>query len=506
MKNMAVIDLGSNSIRLVIWQILENNSHRVIYKTKDMVRLSEGLNKDKMLKPSAMSQALSSLKMFSNIIKTKCVFKTYVIATAAMRTAYNAEMFLNLIKAETGLEVQIISGLEEASYVYYGNMNTLSLNDCILIDTGGASTEVILVKDRKIVNSESIPVGAVTLYEQFMYDQKPDVIPSKRTLQLMYDHVYGLFESLTWLRNQKCIPIIGLGGSIRSLGKIHQLRCNYPLKILHNYNIHSSSVCDTIRLIESLSFKKRLEFLKLDKKRADTIVGGLTPLKSIIKLTRSQNVVISESGLREGVFYNHILGKNHIINDVLAYNANNILNLYDQDIKHCRWVQSFCEVIFDELKSVHMVDEYYKKVLSCAAMLHDIGLAIDYENHDKHGFYMLLSTRFYGLTHKELVLCALLISMHDLNEFKENWKKYEGMINEYDYISLKKLSLFIKLAESLDKIRNCFTKKIEFVVNGNTVKILLTGEKVEHNLDFTDNKIQKTFLKTFGRSLELILC
>ena len=492
---------------MVIWSVAEDKTYRIIDKAKEMVRLSEGMAEDDRLKPDAMYRTLAALKVFSNIIKANDVSRTYAVATAALRRAENTNVFLNRIKSETGLDVSVISGLEEATYVYYGILNTLPVSDCILIDTGGASTELVLVRNRKMVEATSIPIGAVVLSEQFLNLQDDEkylkIPPLPESLRLMYEHVEENLRSLTWLKDAKC-PIVGLGGSIRSLGKVCQKRSVYPLKILHGYDIYTSEVYSAIDLIESLSVKKRPEIPGFDKKRADTIVGGLAPLRKVMDITSSQNVLISESGLREGLLYRHLLGEKPVIDDILEHSIENILKLYRQNINHCKYVRRLSESMFDQLKEVHKVEEVYKKPLLCAAMLHDIGMSVDYENHEQHGFYLMLAIRLYGLTHKELVLCAFLVGMHRLEEFKEDWHKYEGIISEKDYESIKKLSIILKIAENLDRSEDGFVESVKCLVNDDSIQIMLKSRHDTNLQAFAVSKNRKAFAKMFDRKLEVM--
>ncbi len=502
-----MLDLGSNSARVVIWSLAEDNSYRITDKAKEMVRLSEGMTEDYRLKPDAMSRTLEALKVFSNIIKANNVSKTYAVATAALRRAENAEVFLSRIKGEAGLDVEVISGLKEATYVYYGVLNTLPVRDCILIDTGGASTELVLVRNRKMVEATSIPIGAIVLSEQFLKPQDSEMYlklpPSPDLLKRMYDHVEDSLRSLKWLKGVKC-PVVGLGGSIRSLGKVCQKQSVYPLRMLHGYDIPTSEVVSAIDMIELLPVKKRPEIPGFDKKRADTIVGGLAPLRKVLDITSCQNVVISESGLREGVFYRHLLDENPVIDDILEHSIENILKLYRQNINHCRYVRRLSESMFNQLRDVHKVDEVYKKPLLCAAMLHDIGLSVDYENHEQHGFYLMLAIRLYGLTHKELVLSAFLVGMHRLEEFKVDWRKYDGIISERDYESIKKLSIILKIAENLDRSEDGFIESVKCLVNDDSIQIMLKSRHDTNLQAFAVSKNRKAFAKMFDRKLEVM--
>lgn len=176
MEQIAIIDLGSNSIRFVIIQISVKGSYKLIYQEKESIRLSDGMFENNMcLTEEAQQRALKSLMVYSHIIKSHNITKVLAVATAAVRNAKNGSSFIKRVRASTGIPMTVISGFAEATLGFSGVIHTIDQKDFLLFDLGGASVEISLVKNKKRVNSISIPIGAVTLTEKFHSENKISV-------------------------------------------------------------------------------------------------------------------------------------------------------------------------------------------------------------------------------------------------------------------------------------------------------------------------------------------
>ncbi|MDR0287014.1 MAG: hypothetical protein LBI03_04805 [Clostridiales bacterium] len=303
---VSVIDLGSNSARMTITMINTDGTYSVLENTKTVCRLSEGLTGNNSISQIAMDRTLSTLRIYSRIIDSyrkkisdKADFKVIALGTAVLRKASNKEEFLNLVMKETGIKVSVISGIEEAEYSYLGVINTLPVNDALLIDTGGGSTELIMVKGGKLIQAESVPIGAVNLSEMFNDFDK------------MKSYTKEQLFMVEWLQETANFLIVGIGGSIRNMGKIHQAVNGNSTSQIHGYTMKGTDILSIVELINKTPMRYRKEIPGIEKKRADIILGGLCPLTVLIEnnisLGKYSNtdpaLIISMSGVREGAFY-----------------------------------------------------------------------------------------------------------------------------------------------------------------------------------------------------------
>lgn len=305
MENFAVIDLGSNSCRMTITQIQPDGSYAVTHRLKEMVRLSENENATATptLQPAAIERTMAALKSFKVVYDTLPNLTLTAVATAATRRASNQKKFLKRVKTELDLDIKVIPGTTEAYYDYLGVVNTLPTTNCVMVDTGGGSCELVLITNGQAKELISLPIGAVSLSEKFdLHDQ----IPANGLFRAM-TFVDKLFNSVWWLRSGLNLPLVCLGGSNRTLAKINRRKSNFlNFEDTHGYRLRDTAIYDTFDEVVSKDAMGRAEIPGLARDRADIIVGGMIPAITLMRFLDSDRMIFSQNGLREGILFEHL--------------------------------------------------------------------------------------------------------------------------------------------------------------------------------------------------------
>lgn len=304
MENLAIVDLGSNSARMAITEIAPDGRFREIKRVKENTRLSEGMGREKMLQEDAMNRTIAALKRFKQIYEEMPHTQVRAITTAAVRQARNRQEFLNRVQKEVGIRLQVLSGKKEAYYDYLGVIRTMKLNYCLILDVGGASCELVLVQQRRARDLISIPVGAVTLSEQFHlngYVRSADLFRAQVAMN-------ERLTKIPWLRYATRVPIVLLGGANRTLARMtwsyhHRHRRQ---RSIHGYQLSSRVVFATYRELLNRNLAQRKRMPGLEPERADIIVGGMLPLVSLLQRNSDGRVIFSESGVREGIITEYV--------------------------------------------------------------------------------------------------------------------------------------------------------------------------------------------------------
>lgn len=297
---LSIIDLGSNSIRMDIIKIYENSGeHEYVCRQRKLVKLSEGMGMDGNLQPPAIERTLTALAEFKEIMNSFGTDEVIAIATAAVRNAGNSQEICNKIKDEIGISIQVIRGEQEAEYDFLGVMSTIDIDDYLILDTGGGSTEIILVNDREPLSRTSLPIGAVNMTEQFF-----DYGESKSALSELSDFISSQLDKVGWLEDAVGLPIIGLGGSLYNLA-VAQAEVLNPNTNLHGTVITSDVVKQTFDKLFNMSTNQR-EDLGIEQGRIDTIVCGIIPAVELINKIDSPEIIISTASLREGVLFEYL--------------------------------------------------------------------------------------------------------------------------------------------------------------------------------------------------------
>ncbi|GAK30011.1 exopolyphosphatase [Weissella oryzae SG25] len=302
MTVIAIMDLGSNSTRMTISEIKEDASYQVLRREQSMVRLSEGMGADKILQPDAIDRTLKVMNEFKATAKEFNVDEIIATATAAVRQANNQAAFIDKMAKVTGLKLRVLAGIEEAHYDYLAIINTLPVQDTVIIDTGGGSVELVWVKDRVMQQAVSIPIGAVNLTEAYL---EKDVVTAASLFKAMLA-VETQLNNIPWLQFTRDLPIVALGGSNRTFAKISRRERQMMDLPIHGYILTSADLNDIFYRILGKNLNERRKVPGLGKERADIIVGGMLPLLMILRYIASGQVTFSQAGLREGLVFEFI--------------------------------------------------------------------------------------------------------------------------------------------------------------------------------------------------------
>ncbi|WP_425059296.1 Exopolyphosphatase [Sporomusa carbonis] len=477
-ERVAIIDLGSNSARLIVMHIYHNGAYNLVYHQKESVRLSEGMDETGMLTKDAMGRAIGTLKVFAHMCEIVKVDKILAVATAAVRNAKNGGEFINMVRQQTGIPLSIISGETEARLGYSGIINTLDIEDALLFDLGGGSTEITLIRDRQPTEVVSLPFGAVNLTERFGAQDKV----SDMQLAAMREFVVGHLEQLPWMK-RLALPIVGVGGTARNIAKMDQKRKNYPFPKVHNYRFGPMAFDELWRTITKTNLAQRRKFPGLSSERADIIIAGTTIVKSLIDVAQATNIVISGCGVREGMFLKYYLAKQHqpeIIPDILLHSTRNMLLFYKGNEAHAYHVAKLAEKMFDGWQPLLKLTTRDRKLLKVAALLHDIGITINYYDHARHSAYLVENARLFGLTHREQMLVAVVAGWHNgpAAKYVRN-KLYSEFLDQHDWQTARKLALLLALAESLETTQLGLIPNVQPAIAGKQAHLrLLTNDPV----------------------------
>lgn len=295
MRKVALIDLGSNSARMSVAEPTENG-YQELFRRREMVRLSQGMDKDGLLQEEPQRRTISALLQFAKEAEAENA-NIIAVATAAVRRAKNGAEFCARVKEETGIEIQVISGKDEARYDFYGVVSAISdAKNCLITDVGGGSTELILAQKGEMQGKISLPFGAMTLTDRY-FRGMPDEASAKGEILALYREV-GLLESA------KGLPLVCLGGSAGSLPYTDaHLKGLEKMPEIHGYQITKNRLAEILEELKKRTPEERIAQLGLESGRADTICAGLLPLVLLMEEMDAPHLTVCTAGLREGMLY-----------------------------------------------------------------------------------------------------------------------------------------------------------------------------------------------------------
>ena len=504
MEKIGIIDLGSNSARLVIVNLFADGYFMVVDELKESVRLGQDMERDGFLKPQRVAETIKTLKMFRKLCDASGVSRIIAVATEAVRRAKNQRSFLDEIQATCGVKIRVLTPEEEAIYVYRGVINTMDVPKGIVLEIGGGSTKIVYYNRRNMLNHITLPFGAVTLTGLFSGDGLRPEEQAAKIEEFFTEQLKGV----DWLKEvDPDVRMIGVGGSFRNLFKIYKMVHKYPIDTVHNFNMAVEDFMPIYDLIKVLDLDKKKKIKGLSAERADILPAALGIIKAFVNYMNVTEFTFSGAGLREGIMFNQALPMTveKPIADVLNYSLTTLVKYYGCDEKHVEHVVNLSIQLFKQLRVLHKFPRQHLRILKVAAMLHDCGQRIKYYNHQRHSWYMILNSTLYGVNHRDIVLAAFTACCHkkeDINLY--DWTRFKDIVSDDDLEIVRKLGVMLRIAESLDRAMSGSIKSINCDILGDSV-IMKTEVEGDASLEIRDALAAGAeFRKSFHKNLEIL--
>ncbi|QWU80627.1 Ppx/GppA family phosphatase [Campylobacter novaezeelandiae] len=466
-KRTAVVDLGSNSIRMVIFEKTSRYGFYTTHEFKRKVRLGENsYNNKKILQKEAMQRAEETLSFFKQCaLKNKCK-KIFIVGTSALRDAPNSKEFIKRIKNKLQLNIRCIDGKNES---YLGGLAALNLlstfKDGTTLDIGGGSSELCLIKNRKIIDCISLDIGTVRLKELFNKNTKKLDEFLESTLKLIPE---------TFCNSN----LIAIGGSLRAISSSIMQKNSYPLKNLHDFRYNFEDEKDYIFKILNTDINSLIDF-GIKKDRFDTIKEGALIFLKIAQKIKAKQIITSGVGIREGIYLQDLLRP-------LKYFPNNfnpsLKSLQDRFLTNNTKSKTsqYALQIFDTLKESHNLNIYYKNILIVASKLCHIGEYLNFYFANEHSANFILGGLNYGFSHKEKVLIATIIKLNGKKAIPYNLEHFKQLLPNSQIITW--LGFMLTLAKTLsfseEKINFSFYKDTLYIYNENQ-KLNLSKDEIK---------------------------
>jgi len=462
-----VIDMGSNSWRLVVYGWEPGTAWwSLTDEIREAVRVGAGMGEDNVLQPEPMERAVHTAAVFSSFCRAAGVEQIEPLATSAIRDASNRDELLDEIRRTTGLEVRVVSGEEEARYGYLAIANSTTLEDGYGIDLGGGSVQLMRLEGRQLQESISLPLGTVRMSERFLPEEKA----SSKQIKALRAHVREEVEGLDWWGGGG--RLVGIGGTIRNLAAAAQKELDFPDVDVGGFELTADALDELIETLADRPASKRGNVKGIKPDRADVILGGALVLATAMEAGGHDLVEVSEAGLREGAFLGNVIeGDPPLFEDVRRQSVENLAHRFNTAPAHVGHVARLSLEMFDGLleEGLHQYGDEERELLWAACVLHDIGTAIDYDDHHRHSHYLILHAGLPGFTPRELVLIGLIARYHrkgdpDASELGDLGRKGDQQL-------LDLLCGVIRLAEQLERSRDQSVEAVAIAAANGTVTL-----------------------------------
>ncbi|GAA4070258.1 Ppx/GppA family phosphatase [Amphibacillus indicireducens] len=497
----ALIDIGSNSMRLVIYAKEKSGRLYEVENVKAVSRLSNYLDKQQNLSQEGINVLLSTLTNFAEVLAIYPYQQFVCIATATVRQAHNRDDLIKKVKDQFDWDMVILSEKEEAYYGYLAVVNSTPMTEAITVDMGGGSTEVTYFKDRELIHSHSFPFGTLTLKALYQAD-----FSESKNAQIIHQYVKKQFHSLPWLIDRH-VPLIGIGGSARNLAQIDQNEKAYPMAGLHQYQMNLYDINRILNYLVALPLNKREKVEGLSKDRADIIIPAVETFKTLFETVKADRFILSQKGLRDGINYSWLLA-NHdtaYFPNVLEESLNELVMRYDLNMNQISHVHYLTRQFFDRLaknqvQGLTSKDWFY---LTHAIYVFDLGQFIDPESSAQHTFYLLANQTIDGLLNHEKLKIALIASYKNSVTFNQFIKPFKGWLTKHEQKKFRLIGALLKFTYALDATKRQVIKKIEIKVKKKEIKLKLYYQRNPSAESYQAEKQKKHLEQVLKRKIVL---
>lgn len=505
MKRVAVIDLGSNSFRLVVFTWTPGGAWKRTDEIYEPVRIGEGLEihpRPPRLQAKPMGRALETLELFSHFCRHLGVDDIRPVATSAIREADNQAAFLEEVRDRSGLDVRVLSREEEAFYGYVAAVNTTRLTDGVALDIGGGSMQLTHVRDRVAQDARSWQLGAVRVTERFL----PDGRGKPKRVRALREHVAEELAAAAWLKGAgKSGRLAGIGGTVRNLAAAAMAASGLPAPNVQGFELTRQMLAELVAELADLEPGDRGKLPGIKPERGDIILGGALVVEAVLEAGGFEALEVTEAGLREGVFLDLLIDADPpLFDDVRREGVRNLAAQYDTDFAHAEHVARLVTGIWDALaeEGLHAADPEERELLWAAAILHDIGVAVDYDDHHKHSRYLILNAGLPGHSPRETALIAQMARYH--RKGTPSLADLTPLAHRGDDDLLRRCAALLRLGEQLDRARDQLVRGASVSVEDGAVRMRLDTDEDAALALWSGARQADIFERAFGRRLELV--
>jgi len=441
-RPFAVVDLGSNSGRMIVFRLREGEHLDVIEDARAPLRLARDLRDSDRLGPEAIERTLQALRDFLAVAQGAGATRMIAVATAAVRDAADGPDLVDRAR-RLGVPLQVIDGEHEARLGFYGAVHDLPVTSGLTMDVGGGSVELVQFRDRRLARSWSIELGSLRLSDRFLSSDPPQ----PEELKALRRFVSGALTDAGITELGRSEDLVGIGGTVRNLAKVDMKRSDYPLPLLHGYFLKERKLTALIEDLSARTMKRRAQVPGLNPDRADTVVGGALVIQGILQHVGATRVVVSSRGLREGLAMASAPGE---IPSAAWVRRISVATLA---ARFATWEPAPADRRASIAAHLHdaldpQAPPSIAEMLGHAAMLLDIGRAIDYYDRFEHAAMIVTAADLAGFTHESLgALTAILRQADDDTRLGP----YGRMIDPADRQSVLKAATALTLADELNR-------------------------------------------------------
>lgn len=473
---LAAIDIGTNSIHMIVVDVLQRRNFEIVDREKEMVKLGAGVFATNRLSDRAFDMGLETIQRYVQLADQLGVDEIITAATSAIREAQNGEAFLNQVVRRTKIAPRMISGKEEARLIFLAVRNAIAIADenALVFDIGGGSTEVVIGNQDQIHLGTSLKLGVLRLLDMSA-NQGPMGDEARGVLEA---HIRFLAQqTLSEAREIGFTQVIGTSGTIRTLGEAAYLASQErSLRSVNAEVVQMSDLQDLTEQLVSLKPSKRAKIDGISEKRTDAIHLGGILLLQLLEMAKTKEITLCDASLREGLILDYLERHSQEVvtlaphQDLRHRKAAQLVYKYGADWDRNTHIAALARQLFDQTQTLHSFGDLERSVLEYAALLHDIGQYVSFKGYHKNSRYILKRADPRGFTDEEMLLIGHVIRYHRKAHPTKKHKKFKRLSDQHQQI-VRVLAGLLRIAVGLDRTKSQLVEAVSCQIEGQTLKI-----------------------------------
>jgi exopolyphosphatase/guanosine-5'-triphosphate,3'-diphosphate pyrophosphatase len=479
-RALAAIDIGTNSIHLIVVRPTGNNRFEVIDREKEVVRLGSGSGDMKTMSPDAMDRAVDTLARFRRVAAISDA-EIRAVATSAVREAENREEFLARAQRDADVHVEVISGAEEARLIHLGVLQAVPAFDVrhLVIDIGGGSTEFVVGDSGAILEARSVKLGAIRLTDHFLGREpirKRDVEEAREYIRSYLTPVAARVRALGFA------VVIGSSGTILNLAEMVRARAGAPSPLqASNASFSTKELAEVVAdLAGARTVAERLQLPGVEAKRADILLGGALVLEQAAAAIGFDEIVTSDFALREGVVLDVLQRRNRAsighLRDLRYESVLHLAALCPEESEHAAHSTDLAVELFEATRDRHGLHEMHEEYLEAAGLLCNVGLFLSHDRHHLHSYYIIRNSELLmGFTDHEIELIAQVARYHRKSAPKPRHPEF-ARLSEADQAAVRILAGILRIGIALDRTRARVVRDLSVNDSGDVLHVLVDAD------------------------------
>lgn len=507
---IAAIDVGTNSFHMVIASVSSRGVLRTHAREREMVRLGASAGDMKKLSTDAMLRGVATLKRFALQAQERGAH-VRAVATSAVREAQNREEFVDMVRDETGIRVEVVSGIEEGRLIYLGALHALPMltTRTLVIDIGGGSTETVVGVDGLPTYVHSAKLGHIRMMKRFFPNTNITIDQIEACRTAVRGDLAPVFQDLI---EHGFELAVGCSGTINAVFAMTLARMGKRIpESMNGLRLGRAELLETIFAItQALTVRQRTALPGIDAKRVDVITGGAVILEQIILGLNIQELTTSGYALREGIVFDTVqkqrdIDSYHHLSHLRFQSVDHICDLYRVRRTHADHVKHLAVRLFDDTRVLHGYADKERELLEAAALLHDVGYHIGEEQHHKHSEYIIRHSAMPGFTNDEAEVIASIARYHRKSHPKKKHLAFAALSAAEQQL-VRTLASILRIAEGLDRRQQQHVQTLRAVVDRSSIEVYITAPLQHPDIELWGAERRKDLMEeTFKRTVRLLV-